>query len=967
MVEEWFAGYNQKMAESSKRQRKRGRVTIEPLVFQELPEVVRDQIRKREPQLRAAGLWEFLCRLEISWPWQADLSEFFESALASEFREIKVQNESVQFNSGAIAKATTLPEEDGQPLLNAELPISAREWEVVFKGGSLAFDSEAMGWCIELASSPWKEWLEVFHQRIQLGEEGSKMEHCMVCAAFTALMRGTRYNWAEELRLRMQEEIEKQREKRPVPLRCAGYMGILCQLSVASSSPSSFRSVPPFLSRPRYFAPSPERRIVMSPIASPDPPEIVEESIELCGDFASIGGPRENFQVLPRLVVPSQIFELGSELSPTPESHDREGVIHKLQAELTLAKEKESQLQGLNISLQIREAQLEEKLTESVKSQKEWQDKCGMVFTELTLATNEKNQLVKEKEALEREKNIWEGLRVRQEKAIASKSKENQSLKAQIQAVFVSEREILESGEKIKELEERLERQNIELEAKRRRIERMKSGVWAIESVCPPFTSLFKNFELQRDIFFLVYSLQSNQILSNSDFEKLWAESLMDGCENLLTEILVRGGLRVTDPFKMFQSIAEFGVRIFTYYTQLELSLQQRRHQVAALELNPPQREVDLQLWNVAVDTALTICPLPLLKNWAAEFARVRSSLRGDNFLQAAMDASSERLATSKRLDLGPGHYQFKYDQLKERMHRMDQQMEQTGGRAQVNLQNQVTFFLPPPNQVHRMLNTPSRVRSPLAHKFLGEYEALFDEDVEQPIPTWKALEWILEDVGQSRQVSTDPSQSHDKVYRRICAGWSREPPLNVRNDLRFCNCPRRYKWPTNALVDSLEYNWPLIPGSFMTPQDCNVAYMQFSFDHRQHRDPVCFRAAIFAAILGSWCLEYNFTYNVNLLSKTNREALILTKINYRSARWLRCMEAMCSTYFIIGPHHSLINEFGATRYGVISRALQVQREVENTIVPEEETMRPDFVAEYGPSSQRPFRNMGGPHRGRRR
>lgn len=188
-------GYSQYNGRIWKRQRKRGRVSIEPMVFQELPEVIREQIRRKELlQLRVAGLWEFLCTLEISWPWQVDLSEFFESALASEFRELHVQNQSVSFTSEAIAKATTLPEEDGQPLLNAELPIDAREWEVVFKGGSLAFDSEAMGWKIELENSPWKEWLEVFHQRIQLGEEGSGMEHCMVCATFTTLMRGTRYN-----------------------------------------------------------------------------------------------------------------------------------------------------------------------------------------------------------------------------------------------------------------------------------------------------------------------------------------------------------------------------------------------------------------------------------------------------------------------------------------------------------------------------------------------------------------------------------------------------------------------------------------------------------------------------------------------------------------------------------------------------------------------------------------------------
>lgn len=110
-----------------------------------------------------------------------------------------------------------LPGEEGQSLLNAKLPINAREWEVVFKGRSLAFDSEAMGWEVELANSPWKEWLEIFRQKIQFGEDRSRMEHCVVCAAFTALMRGMRYNWAEEIRLRMQEEIERQKDMRPVP------------------------------------------------------------------------------------------------------------------------------------------------------------------------------------------------------------------------------------------------------------------------------------------------------------------------------------------------------------------------------------------------------------------------------------------------------------------------------------------------------------------------------------------------------------------------------------------------------------------------------------------------------------------------------------------------------------------------------------------------------------------------------
>lgn len=47
----------------------------------------------------------------------------------------------------------------------------------------------------------------------------------------------------------------------------------------------------------------------------------------------------------------------------------------------------------------------------------------------------------------------------------------------------------------------------------------------------------------------------------------------MDGHENLLIEILMRKELRVAYPFKAFQTIAEFGVRVFMYYTQHELSL----------------------------------------------------------------------------------------------------------------------------------------------------------------------------------------------------------------------------------------------------------------------------------------------------------------------------------------------------------------------------------------------------------
>lgn len=45
--------------------------------------------------------------------------------------------------------------------------------------------------------------------------------------------------------------------------------------------------------------------------------------------------------------------------------------------------------------------------------------------------------------------------------------------------------------------------QSANIENLKRKVERLKSGIWAIESVCPPFGSLFKNYELQKDIFLL--------------------------------------------------------------------------------------------------------------------------------------------------------------------------------------------------------------------------------------------------------------------------------------------------------------------------------------------------------------------------------------------------------------------------------------------------------------------------------
>ena len=141
----------------------------------------------------------------------------------------------------------------------------------------------------------------------------------------------------------------------------------------------------------------------------------------------------------------------------------------------------------------------------------------------------------------------------------------------------------------------------------------------------------------------------------------------------------------------------------------------------------------------------------------------------------------------------------------------------------------------------------------------------------------------------------------------------------------QFCPCARRHKWSPTSTIALVEYNWPHIQGApgFNTPTQCRDAYQRFFVEHKSHKDPVCFRAAIFCAALADWCPTWNFAINVNMHNESKREFLMLLKLQYRPSRWVRVVEAMAVTHFIEGVHTSLINEFPFTRAGPFERFLK--------------------------------------------
>ena len=168
-----------------------------------------------------------------------------------------------------------------------------------------------------------------------------------------------------------------------------------------------------------------------------------------------------------------------------------------------------------------------------------------------------------------------------------------------------------------------------------------------------------------------------------------------------------------------------------------------------------------------------------------------------------------------------------------------------------LNLNGHVQLELPPPQFIlnYQVGDLPV-MGNPLTLKYLGKYPNMFDKLEEEPVVTWSAISWLLEDYGISR-IENVPA---DIQYRRISRQWSLQPPPVVANCPNFCQCPRRGKWNPVVRLSSVEYKWPIIQGPKTTPKECHATYKRFFEDHIQHLDHVCYRAVVFSNILATWC-----------------------------------------------------------------------------------------------------------------
>jgi hypothetical protein len=570
---------------------------------------------------------------------------------------------------------------------------------------------------------------------------------------------------------------------------------------------------------------------------------------------------------------------------------------------------------------------------------------CQMsnVKTLCDLAQAMKERMGKEVEIEALKKSLEAGRRLGEEK-----EKENQRLREQLQqreseqaAIQTCRDELKQVQKENSQLREKLQLQQKELDLQRelctRKEEVQRSQTpfllesstshqsresvgkfWKWESRSPVTHGLFELYESQRDLFLLTRKIVRGDWLDHSQFLKIWALSCEEGLENLLAEILARKHLQLSDPHSAFLVIGDMGARVLLYYSSLESQWVNRR----SLSHQGEKRLVSWQDYSTRISSQFYGQTQSSLCEWQSVLQDLYRQLQCSKFVSNLLSNNVQRLSMVSSDDLNASHYLFHYERTSNRLERYIKEAS-AGKRPLLNLHGQIQLELPPSSfSVPSISVSFPLTGSPLTLQYLGQYHRMFDSPQETPVPTWKALSWLLEDYGQSRYEDV-PADIH---YRRISRQWSPYPPPAVATHPNFCSCARRHKWDPQSTLHSVEYNWPLIPGPKATAAQCQVTYRNFFEEHIQHLDPVCFRAAVFCNTLATWCGQWNVTIDVNQFSESHHEFLLLLKLQYRPTRWVRLVEAMAITHFIAGAHRCLINEFPNTRAGPFERFLRWQR-----------------------------------------
>jgi hypothetical protein len=87
------------------------------------------------------------------------------------------------------------------------------------------------------------------------------------------------------------------------------------------------------------------------------------------------------------------------------------------------------------------------------------------------------------------------------------------------------------------------------------------------------------------------------------------------------------------------------------------------------------------------------------------------------------------------------------------------------------------------------------------------------------------------------------------------------------------------------------------------------IWFTKFSELHHHHRDLVCFRHALFAAVCAEWYAAHSMYIDPRVGGHCSQDIAIFLKLQYLNSRQMRLLELMCLTKFLVQLHNIIAME----------------------------------------------------------
>jgi hypothetical protein len=182
--------------------------------------------------------------------------------------------------------------------------------------------------------------------------------------------------------------------------------------------------------------------------------------------------------------------------------------------------------------------------------------------------------------------------------------------------------------------------------------DRFQTLIWNHELLSPPSFSLFRTYELQRNLLLKVLDLERGCQLDSSNFYTVWRITKDQlNQHNLVCEMIVWGDFVLMDPEKLVLPIGNLGARVTLYYLPLEGQLHNKRYRDSSEE---EHRKVKIPEFNNILQAVPKRTP-EQLQSWKDVLTKLRYPFSSQDSLQVKLTYVHQREAVAQRGELTAG------------------------------------------------------------------------------------------------------------------------------------------------------------------------------------------------------------------------------------------------------------------------------------------------------------------------